>query len=272
MENEKKGARVVAVVLTYNRLDCLKICIEKLFNQTQHISSILIVDNCSTDNTAEYIQNLHKNSKNLNILTTQDNLGPAGGFNVGMKEAMKLTPDFLWVMDDDVYPEPDCLFKLLQRGKEGHLVYPNAINAEGQQVNYPSWCGVLINGKDIQKYGYPITELFWWCEDTEYLQNRFVEKNKCTFEFVADAVAHHQMFRKQKNPSWQFYYKVRNSIYIRFYLKKFNYYKIPKILMLILFNILLKQNNKLRKLRLFTLGLYHGVFAKLGKTISTDLK
>jgi len=273
MKNEKKGANVVAVVLTYNRLDCLKICIEKLINQTHNISTIFIVDNCSTDNTHEYIQNLHKNSKNINYLITQENHGPAGGFNIGMKEAMKLMPDFLWVMDDDVYAEPECLFRMLQKGKEGHLVYPNAINSMGQPVNFPSWCGVLICSKDVEKYGYPRTELFWWCEDTEYLQHRIVEKNKCTFEFMKSAVVYHQMYRSKNKASWQYYYQVRNTMYIRFYVKKFNYYKVPIVLGLIFFQILLKQkNHKLRKIKLFVLGFYHGIFAKLGKTISTDLK
>lgn len=272
MKIGKTDYNVVAVVLTYNRLECLKICIEKLTKQTKQVNTILIVNNCSTDNTLEYIISLHKNSNNIIYLNTNENLGPAGGFNVGMKEAMTLKPDFLWIMDDDVYPEPECLSALLMNGREGHLAYPNVSNSEGLLVNYPSWCGVLIHQKDVEKYGYPIADLFWWCEDTEYLQSRLVEKNKCTFEVVKSANANHQMYRTIKNPSWQFYYKSRNSIYVRFYLKKFNYYKVPKFIVLIILNILLKQNNKLRKLKLCFLGLYHGATAKLGKTISTDLK
>ena len=41
------------IVVTFNRLDLLKICLEKISCQTLPFTHTIIVDNCSTDGTAE---------------------------------------------------------------------------------------------------------------------------------------------------------------------------------------------------------------------------
>ena len=43
--------KVVAVVVTYNRKEKLKINLECLLNQSYKIKKIVVIDNCSTDGT-----------------------------------------------------------------------------------------------------------------------------------------------------------------------------------------------------------------------------
>lgn len=56
---EESMNRIVAVVVTCNRKEMLKQCVESLLLQTASCD-VLIVDNASTDGTAEYLKTLKK--------------------------------------------------------------------------------------------------------------------------------------------------------------------------------------------------------------------
>ena len=77
---------VGTIVVTYNRRNLLKDCIEALLKQNYKKQEILIIDNASTDGTKEYIDNLIDNKK-VFYFNTGANLGGAGGFNYGVREA-----------------------------------------------------------------------------------------------------------------------------------------------------------------------------------------
>ena len=98
---------VVAVVVTYNRLKLLKRNIACL-RQNVPVSSIVVVNNGSTDGTAEWL----KTQDDLVVLE-QENVGGAGGFYTGIEHAYRMGAEWVWCMDDDVFPRADCLEKLL---------------------------------------------------------------------------------------------------------------------------------------------------------------
>ena len=72
--------KVLNVIVTYNRLNDLKVCIENVKGQTYKNLDILVVNNGSTDGTTEYLA-AQTDIKVIN----QNNLGGAGGFYAGMK-------------------------------------------------------------------------------------------------------------------------------------------------------------------------------------------
>ncbi|MBI1933772.1 MAG: glycosyltransferase [Ignavibacteriales bacterium] len=74
--------KICAVVVTYNRLKLLQECIEALKNQTIKLDEIIVVNNNSKDGTTEWLDK-QKDLTNIH----QENLGGAGGFQNGMKEA-----------------------------------------------------------------------------------------------------------------------------------------------------------------------------------------
>jgi GT2 family glycosyltransferase len=103
---------IICVVVTYNRLSLLKECISALRNQTYKLDKILVVNNDSNDGTTEWL-NIQQDLEVIH----QGNLGGAGGFYTGIKEAVKQNYDYIWVMDDDVEPELDCLYHLVEAFK-----------------------------------------------------------------------------------------------------------------------------------------------------------
>lgn len=104
--------RIAAVVVTYNRKRMLLRCLDCLLGQKEAHCDILVVDNASTDGTAEALSSYRKNRR-IYYCNTGRNLGGAGGFSFGMREAVQRGYEGIWAMDDDALPEPDALSKLL---------------------------------------------------------------------------------------------------------------------------------------------------------------
>ena len=71
----------------------------------------------------------------------------------------------------------------------------------------------------VEAVGLPMAELFWWAEDTEYLQWRIPEAG---FErqFVPNAVVDHDGIRQGDGvPLWKYYYEARNMLYVHLHVK-----------------------------------------------------
>lgn len=100
--------KICAVVVTYNRLKLLQECIEALKNQTIKLDEIIVVNNNSKDGTTEWLDK-QKDLTNIH----QENLGGAGGFQNGMKEAYIKGFDWIWLMDDDCLTHKDALENLI---------------------------------------------------------------------------------------------------------------------------------------------------------------
>ena len=103
---------VTAVVVTYNRKALLEKVIRSLLAQTVEIGRIIIVNNGPTDGTGEWLAAEYGNDPRFDVVT-QENVGGSGGFYRGIQEASKEKCDWIWCMDDDVFPRENCLETLL---------------------------------------------------------------------------------------------------------------------------------------------------------------
>lgn len=191
MMNEK--LRVAAVVVTYNRLPLLQQCLRALAAQSAHLEAIWVIDNASTDGTQTAVQAMHL--ENLVYRNTGKNLGGAGGFAYGVKEAAMAGYDALWLMDDDTIPEREALQNLLEcdrelEGKYGWLssraLAPDGTDqpmnrqrktpytdVEGYTENQvpavmASFVSLFLRTDIVKKFGIPIADFFIWSDDWEY--------------------------------------------------------------------------------------------------------
>ena len=98
--------KFAVTIVTYNRLELLKECIQQVLSQTVPFSYICIVDNHSTDGTSEYLDQLAAGTETVfpnagkpefHILHLPENIGGAGGFAKGLEDLGKtdceLDPD-----------------------------------------------------------------------------------------------------------------------------------------------------------------------------------
>lgn len=91
---------VSIVVPTYNRKEKLKLTIETLekSDYPKDNIEILIVDDCSNDNTKKVVNKLIRRYKNIKYFKTKKNSGPAAARNIGIKNSRG---GIIFFTDDD---------------------------------------------------------------------------------------------------------------------------------------------------------------------------
>ncbi|MGO1539271.1 MAG: glycosyltransferase family 2 protein [Leucobacter sp.] len=240
-------AGVAAVIVTFNRLEKLKNVIAAIEQQTVQPMHLVIVDNASTDGTREFLAGLSSTIP-LDIVPLPTNTGGAGGFSAGMRRGYELGADHVWIMDDDGYPEPPALERLLS-GMESASTALDArvpfacsvvVFTDGEicEMNNPAptwdWGRLLVKGHNavlvnqcsfvsvlvprwvLEQHGLPFKEYFIWFDDAEYTLR--ISKETPGIQ-VLDSVTVHDMgvnegvnyaMIDEKN-AWKFAYGVRNQ-------------------------------------------------------------
>lgn len=238
--------KITAVVVTFNRLELLKQGIDCLRKQAK-LTDIIVVDNGSTDGTREWLD-----AQPGLLVVHQDNVGGSGGFYTGIERAYSEGADWIWCMDDDVFPRPDCLDRLLpytdrpevgilspRRLLEGkvfthefrHFNFTNPVGSlhgcklAKQQVNQATeivgadFEGPFISRRVVEKIGLPNRELFIFCDDTDYCLRTHLAGFKLLYipEALMDK---HKFFSndtwtsRNRKKKWKRYYQVRNEAYL----------------------------------------------------------
>lgn len=235
--------KTCAIVVTFNRLELLKLCIDALLNQTSSISHIVIINNNSTDGTRKYLNSLE--NKKFIIHSMTENVGGAGGFKAGIQTAMEETDDFnFWLLDDDTIVAKDANEKFIKhseflKNNFGFLI-SNVRWTDGSpanvmqssenwpefafqgliKVNYGSFVSFFVNRENVVKVGVPISEFFIWGDDAEYsLRLRKISNGY----FMNDVIAEHRSATNNVAPGIlvdspdridRYYYYYRNQMYI----------------------------------------------------------
>lgn len=109
---------VAAIICNYNKADYVKKCIQSLREQTFPIATIYLVDNASTDGTARIIRELYGDA--VRILSLPQNLGGAGGFNAGLREAERTGYHAYLLLDNDVVLQEDAVAQLVAQMQHNH--------------------------------------------------------------------------------------------------------------------------------------------------------
>lgn len=193
--------RIIAVVVTYNRKDLLQQCLGAIAAQSRACDAIVVVDNGSSDGTAQLLADTW--GQQVQVFVLSRNIGSAGGFSAAFRIAYAQNADLIWAMDDDVLPAPDALQKLLDaetlldaRGidrafvcsvawtPEGDVTNVPTVDPRRNRVHYMNWPFLLEQGlvpvsrstfvsflmprAVVARYGLPLAQMFIWGEDTEY--------------------------------------------------------------------------------------------------------
>lgn len=127
---------LVAVVVTYNRLDKLQATLARLLESPpSELAALVVVDNASTDETGAWLA--QQDDPRLDILRSETNRGGAGGFEMGMRRAMaQHDPDWLALMDDDGRPAQGGLAAF--HGLEMHQAPEPGWDAVAAAVYFPA--------------------------------------------------------------------------------------------------------------------------------------
>lgn len=243
-QNETRNP-IAAIVVTYNRLELLQQCVKALRAQTA-ACDILIVDNASTDGTAQWLAS----KPELNYRNTGSNLGGAGGFNFGMRWAVEAGYEYVWVMDDDTLPKPDALQKLLeadsvlegnygwlssvalwtdgseckmnrQKLKKSFYEYSPLLKYGLVQAEQATFVSLFLRAETIRRFGLPIKEFFLWGDDIEFTRRIAVRGGLPSFTAGQSQVLHATKSNVGSNVALddveridRYFYAFRNETYL----------------------------------------------------------
>lgn len=284
---------ICTIVVTYNRKELLKENIEALRKQNYKNFDILVVDNNSTDGTKEYIDEYIKNGDILYV-NTKKNLGGSGGFQFGLKEAIKKNYKYVWLMDDDTIPTENSLSSLIEKKNllndefsflcsivkfnENEICTMNIPVMDSKWIDYYyfiekgllkvkscSFVSCFINIKVAKQIGLPIKEFFIYGDDAEYTERLssvlpgFIDTN---------SIVNHKMkfnigpsiVDADKDRINRAFYTYRNTLYIA---KKKGIKDVFKYLIMWIYVALLvifkSKKHKLKRLLVMMKGLAYGI-------------
>jgi GT2 family glycosyltransferase len=232
---------VAIVVVTFNRADLLERMLEGLTTLDPQPDQVIVVDNASADRTPAVLAGAP-----VQVIRSEENLGGAGGFHLGVKAAHEQGYDRIWLMDDDVIPAPDCLSVLLaldedclmavRENSRGDLAEyaairfdlsrPWAIKPKTASVvsryatrsNMPetvplenvAFEGFMIRRRVVDAIGLPDDSFFIFYDDCDYA----IRARQAGFTILAvrDAVLVRQLDFDQQHDlaGWKGYYMYRN--------------------------------------------------------------
>lgn len=235
---------VAVVVVTYNRAGLLLRMLGGLAASTHQPDAVIVVDNASTDHTQTVLDGVL--DLPLQVITSEENLGGAGGFHLGVEAAYEQGFDRIWLMDDDVVPAPDCLEVLMsvdedclmavREDRSGRLVEKAAVTFDlrnplrlkpktamvettyGERSAMPelveiqnvAFEGFMVRRRVVEAIGLPDPGFFIFYDDVDYALR--ARRAGYPIYAVRDAVLVRQLdFDQQVDlVGWKGYYMYRN--------------------------------------------------------------
>jgi GT2 family glycosyltransferase len=238
--NGESAATVCAVVVTYNRRDLVAECLDRIERQSRAPDDVVVVDNTSTDGTAELLAA----RDGIDVLTLPENRGSSGGFARGIERAFELGHDWIWLLDDDTFADERCLEALLagaQRAPRapslmcsvvrwrdeslhpmnrpwfrlGHRAeFAEAAGAGLALVRTSTWVSTMVSREAVAEHGVPPAHFFVWLDDMEYTGR--ILRNGAGY-MVPESLAWHwtpKPYDTLTDARERFYFKARNHLWL----------------------------------------------------------
>lgn len=137
------------VICNYNKRDYVLQCIQSVIESKNQDFDIYVVDNASEDDSVEMIQREYGDK--VELIVNKENLGGSGGFNTGLRKALKKDYKYLMCLDNDVLVDEDAigeLYDFLEKhddvGMAGSKVYnmnnPDLVQQFGINIDFKDYC------------------------------------------------------------------------------------------------------------------------------------
>jgi len=161
MKNKKPLVNII--ILNWNNYEDTKECLESI-NKIDYINwGVTLIDNCSNDGSAEKLVSFCKNNKKVKILLNEENLGFAGGSNLGMKKDL-FNSDYFLLLNNDVVVDKMFLTNLIKEEKDliAPVIYDYYSKEKLSENDSPGKFNFILGGggkiklnsKRIQKVDY----------------------------------------------------------------------------------------------------------------------
>jgi glycosyltransferase involved in cell wall biosynthesis len=139
---------VSVVIPTYNRCGYLKECLLSVISQSYKDLEIIVIDNCSTDNTVEIVRSI--NDPRIKLVVNDENIGPVKNYDNAIKLA---TGSWIHLFGDDDIMFADAIEKKVKmvENSSNMLIHSNVqlINQDGEIVSDESWAKDFVRNYNM---------------------------------------------------------------------------------------------------------------------------
>jgi GT2 family glycosyltransferase len=241
-------ANIGCILVTFNRLEKLKIALKSYDEQNLKPQYLIVVDNASTDGTGKYLKNWQIAACEYEriVINLSSNSGGSGGFYAGEELAITKNADWIMVADDDAYLTKNYIEYIenyINNHKASYLsmvcgavcqqdsvfnghrsiwkskynlnfvkqVPKEWFNKKEFEIDSASYVGIVMNKQKLLEVGLVNKDFFIWHDDTDHVYRLYkVGKLICLPEIniIHDADSEHF------DLSWKAYYGYRNRIMI----------------------------------------------------------
>ena len=140
--------KIFVIVVTYNGREWYDRCFQSLLNSTIQVQ-IIVYDNASTDGSAKYIRDVFPETI---LMESKENLGFGKGNNVALRYALEHSCDYVFLLNQDAWVEPDTIEKLVAIHKnhpEFGIISPMHLNTSRDGLVMKHFCQQPDNEKLI---------------------------------------------------------------------------------------------------------------------------
>lgn len=177
IEDDRPWPSVETITVAYNSRDIIGPCLQALLDQEYPDLKVTVVDNASTDGTAEYVR---AHFPKVNLIVSDRNLGFAGGNNLAFDQTQAR---YVVLMNQDAIPRRDCIRELVRVAEEDPDIAsvgakmlmrrcPTVINSTGIRINEGGFAvDRQIGEKDTDPCPRPV-EVFGVCGGAQLLRTQ----------------------------------------------------------------------------------------------------
>lgn len=241
--------KVSIIIVNYNGIDDTLECLNSLKSLSYPNCEVIVIDNASR-NASSALNRIYNDFPNVKIISLGQNLGFAGGNNVGIDYALKQQKaEYVLLLNNDTVVAPDFLKKMVEadesdkdigivgakiyyhsdptriwynggylnwtdggKHKEYNQIDANPNDAKIKPTNFVTGCALLIKTETILKIGLMDESFFMYYEDIDWS----LRAKEAGYKTVIATGAHiwHKVSRsaiKMGEPK-RHYYHIRNAM------------------------------------------------------------
>lgn len=190
--------KVSIITPVYNGADYLSRCLDSLINQTLNDIEIIVVDDCSTDNSVEIIEEYKNKCEKIALIKNQSNFLPGGARNKGVNKAVG---KYIMYVDQDDWIELNACKVLYEIAEHNSLeiliAKSNTTYEEGKErgkCNVDENIDIFKGTEYLLKNNYRsvIWDKFWLRDfiqekNLKFLEGRYYADYKMTMDGLLSA-------------------------------------------------------------------------------------
>lgn len=193
-------SKVAVVILNWNGKDDTLECLESVYKIDYPRFEVIVVDNGSTDGSVEAIKSKFPQSK---VIVNVENKGFCGGNNIGIKQAIADSAEYVFALNNDTVVKPLVIRELKKALESDQTIgavnpfiafyqKPERIQFDGVSIDwgngdifgkyrgkpmphnelldtdFVTWCAVFFHKRIIERVGYLDERFFAYYEDTDW--------------------------------------------------------------------------------------------------------